>query len=217
MQNVQNKRERVPVHALGVRFFHWLNAIAIFIMTMSGWRIYNASPLFGFRFPSQITLGGWLGGALPWHFAAMWLLVVNLAFYLLIGLVSGHFRRAFFPVSLGAVTTDLKKALRGQLSHGVGHYNSVQKTFYIGVVLVILVTIISGLCVWKPVQLQSLVFLLGGYENARLVHFAGMSGIVAFVVVHLALVVVVPSTLIPMITGSAQIDLKIEGVNNHDR
>lgn len=217
MKNNLEKRQRVSVHTFGVRVFHWLNAIAILIMIMSGWRIYNASPLFGFRFSNQITLGGWLGGALQWHFAAMWLLVVNLAVYLLIGLFSGHFRRAFFPVSLGAVFADLKKALRGQLSHGVGHYNAVQKTFYISVVLMIIVTIISGLCVWKPVQLQSLAFLLGGYENARLIHFAGMSGIVAFIVVHLVLVAVVPSTLIPMITGSAFMSVKKVGVNNHDR
>ena len=54
-----------------VRAVHWTNAFAMVLMIMSGWQIYNASPLFDFRFSSSITLGGWLGGALLWHFAAM--------------------------------------------------------------------------------------------------------------------------------------------------
>src|SRR3977135_1822365 len=60
-----------------VRIVHWINAVAMVLMIMSGWQIYNASPLFDFRFSSSITLGGWLGGALLWPFAAMWLLRVH--------------------------------------------------------------------------------------------------------------------------------------------
>src|SRR5205814_9548062 len=142
--------------------------------------------------------------ALQWHFAAMWLLVINLLVYLLIGLIGGHFRRTFLPVSPRAVAGDLGMALRGKLPHEVGRYNYVQKAFYIGILAVIALTIVSGLCVWKPVQLQSIVWLLGGYEGARLVHFAGMSLICAFIVVHLALVAIVPSTLLPMFTGRAR-------------
>ena len=67
----------VLVHPLIVRATHWINALVILIMILSGWRIYNASPIFDFKFPNGITLGGWLGGALQWHFAAMWLLVLN--------------------------------------------------------------------------------------------------------------------------------------------
>ena len=192
---------RIPVHALYVRIFHWLNALAIVLMIMSGWRIYDASPLFDFSFPSALTLGGWLGGALQWHFAAMWLLVVNLAIYLVIGLAGGHFRRRFLPVTPASVVSDLGKAMRGRLPHSPVSYNAVQKTFYIGVLTVILLTIVSGVSVWKPVQLQAVASLMGGYEGARLVHFAGMSLICAFIVVHLALVALVPSTLIPMIRG----------------
>ena len=195
---------RIAVHPLAVRVFHWINAAAIVMMIMSGWRIYNASPLFGFRFANELTIGGWLGGALLWHFAAMWLLMVNLLVYLLIGIFSGHFRRSFFPVSPRSVWQDLAKALRGKLPHDVGRYNAVQKTAYIGVLLAIVLTIVSGLCVWKPVQLQSIAALMGGYEGARLVHFAGMTLICAFIVVHLALVMLVPSTILPMITGSAR-------------
>ncbi len=194
-------RVRVPVHSLGVRIFHWLNAIAIVVMIMSGWRIYNASPLFSFRFPREATLGGWLGGALQWHFAAMWLLGINLLAYLLIGLLRGHFRRAFFPVSPGAILRDLRQALRGGPTHETGRYNAVQKAAYLGVLAAIVVTILSGLAVWKPVQLQELAALMGGYEGARLVHFAGMTAISVFIVVHLALVLLVPGTLLPMILG----------------
>src|SRR5256885_12773902 len=85
----------VKVHPLIVRVTHWINALGILIMVASGWRIYNASPLFPFRIPNELTLGGWLAGALQWHFAAMWLLVINGIAYVTYGIVSGHFRRKF--------------------------------------------------------------------------------------------------------------------------
>ena len=88
-----------PIHPAWLRVTHWLNAVACFVLVTSGWRIYNASPLFDFRFPGAITLGGWLGGALQWHFAAMWLLVVNGLVYLALNLTSGRLLRKFFPLS----------------------------------------------------------------------------------------------------------------------
>ena len=196
--------EKVYVHALFVRVFHWLNAVGMTLMIMSGWRIYNASPLFDFRFPSGITLGGWLGGALQWHFAAMWLLVVNFLIYLIVGFASGHFKRRFSPVSPSSVVGDMTKALKGKLPHSTTTYNAVQKAAYIGVLLAIILTIVSGGVVWKPVQFQELGILMGGYEGARLVHFFGMTAICAFIVLHLTLVLLVPSTLIPMILGWAR-------------
>jgi thiosulfate reductase cytochrome b subunit len=194
-------QEKTYVHALFVRVFHWVNALGMTLMIMSGWRIYNASPLFDFRFPNGVTLGGWLGGALQWHFAAMWLLVINLLVYLVVGFASGHFRRRFTPVSPSSVLGDMAKAVKGKLPHDNTTYNAVQKASYIGVLLVIVLTILSGLVVWKPVQLQELGLLMGGYEGARLVHFFGMSAICAFIVLHLSLVLIVPSTLVPMIVG----------------
>ena len=194
-------REKVYVHTVFVRVFHWLNALGITLMILSGWRIYNASPLFSFRFPRDYTLGGWLGGALQWHFAAMWLLVINFLVYLIVGFVSGHFRRRFTPVSPSSVLGDMGKALKGKLPHSTTTYNAVQKVAYIGVLLAIVLTIVSGLTVWKPVQLQEIAVLFGGYEGARLVHFLGMTAICAFIVLHLILVLLVPSTLIPMIVG----------------
>jgi thiosulfate reductase cytochrome b subunit len=196
--------EKVYVHALFVRVFHWVNVLGMTLMIMSGWRIYNASPLFDFKFPSGITLGGWLGGALQWHFAAMWLLAINFLVYVIVGFASGHFRRRLTPVSPSLVLGDMAKALKGKLPHSTTTYNAVQKTAYIGVLLAIVLTIISGAVVWKPVQLQELGFLMGGYEGARLVHFFGMTAICVFIVLHLALVLLVPSTLIPMIMGWAR-------------
>jgi thiosulfate reductase cytochrome b subunit len=195
---------KVRIHHPFVRIFHWINVVGMTLMIMSGWRIYNASPLFDFRFPPSITLGGWLGGALQWHFAAMWLLVINFLVYLILGFATGHFRRRFTPVGPRSVVTDLGKALRAKLPHDNKTYNAVQKASYIGVLLAIVLTIASGLAVWKPVQVQELAALFGGYEGARLVHFFGMSAICAFIVMHLALVLIVPSTLVPMITGSVK-------------
>jgi thiosulfate reductase cytochrome b subunit len=204
MTTKDSPREKVYVHAFFVRVFHWVNVLGMTLMIMSGWRIYNASPLFDFKFPSGITLGGWLGGALQWHFAAMWLLTINFLVYVIVGFASGHFRRRLTPVSPSLVLGDMAKALKGKLPHSTTTYNAVQKTAYIGVLLAIVLTIISGAVVWKPVQLQELGFLMGGYEGARLVHFFGMTAICVFIVLHLALVLLVPSTLIPMIMGWAR-------------
>jgi thiosulfate reductase cytochrome b subunit len=194
----------VKVHRLFVRIFHWLNALAMVMMISSGWRIYNASPLFNFRFPEEFTLGDWLGGALLWHFAAMWLFVINLLVYVMLGILTGHFRNRFLPLRPRELLTDIAAALRSKLPHDGHGYNAVQKLFYLGVVAAMLLTFVSGLEVWKQVQFQSLGWIFGGYEGARLWHFAGMSLITAFIVVHLALVALVPSTLRPMITGKAK-------------
>jgi thiosulfate reductase cytochrome b subunit len=96
-----------------VRAVHWTNAFAMVLMIMSGWQIYNASPLFDFRFSSSITLGGWLGGALLWHFAAMWLLMVNGLIYLTVGLATGRFRKKLLPITPEGVISDTKAALTG--------------------------------------------------------------------------------------------------------
>ncbi|MBG0801591.1 cytochrome b/b6 domain-containing protein [Methylocystis sp. H4A] len=196
--------ERRTIHPLFVRVTHWVNAFAIFVMVLSGWRIYNASPLFGFEFPKDFTLGGWLAGALAWHFAAMWLLALNGFAYLAYGLVSGHFRRSFMPISLRGAFDDLLVAMRGHFNHAPGRYNAAQRLLYVGVILAVIVAILSGLAIWKPVQLQALTALMGGYETARHVHFFAMAMIVAFLVVHIGLAVSVKGILAPMFTGRAE-------------
>jgi thiosulfate reductase cytochrome b subunit len=185
-----------------VRTLHWINAVAMVVMIMSGWQIYNASPLFDFRFASSITLGGWLGGALLWHFAAMWLLMVNGLIYLATGLATGRFRKKLLPITPGGVVADAKAALTFKLAHDdLSKYNSVQKLLYAGIIVVGIVIVLSGLSIWKPVQLQWLTALFGGYDIARYVHFICMSLIVAFLAVHVALALLVPKSLRAMIIG----------------
>jgi thiosulfate reductase cytochrome b subunit len=185
-----------------VRTVHWINAVAMILMIMSGWQIYNASPLFGFTFSRSITLGGWLGGALLWHFAAMWLLMVNGVAYLALGLATGRFRKKLLPITPGGVISDAKAALTGKLSHDdLTRYNYVQKLLYAGIIVVGIVIVLSGLSIWKPVQLQWLTALFGGYDVARYVHFFCMAAICAFLVVHVALAVLVPKSLRAMIIG----------------
>ncbi|MDR3469226.1 MAG: cytochrome b/b6 domain-containing protein [Xanthobacteraceae bacterium] len=185
-----------------VRVLHWINAVAMILMIMSGWQVYNASPLFGFTFPHTITLGGWLGGALLWHFAAMWLLMVNGLVYLAAGLLTGRFRRKLTPLSVPGVLGDLRAALAGKLAHDdLTVYNQVQKLLYAGIIVVGIVVVLSGLSIWKPVQLQWLTAVFGGYDTARYVHFGCMAAIVGFLVVHVALALLVPKSLRAMIIG----------------
>ena len=194
--------ERALIHPVWVRVTHWVNALAMLVMILSGWEIYNASPLFPFVFPKSITLGGWLAGALLWHFAAMWLLAVNGLIYLLLGIASGRFRRKLLPIRPGEVLADAKAALRGRLSHDdLSVYNAVQRLLYLGVIVAGVVIVASGLAIWKPVQLQELTWLFGGYDVARYVHFAAMACIVAFIVIHVVMAVLVPKSLRAMITG----------------
>jgi thiosulfate reductase cytochrome b subunit len=185
-----------------VRTVHWINAVAMILMIMSGWQVYNASPLFNFSFPAAITLGGWLGGALLWHFAAMWLLMVNGLVYLALGFATGRFRKKLLPITPQGVLADTKAALTGKLSHDdLSKYNYVQKLLYAGIIVVGIVIVLSGLSIWKPVQLQYLTALFGGYDVARYVHFICMSAIVAFLVVHVVLAVLVPKSLRAMVIG----------------
>jgi len=190
------------VHPVWLRLAHWLNALAVLVMITSGWRIYNASPLFEFDFPAGITLGGWLGGALQWHFAGMWLLAGNGLLYLAMNLGSGRLARRFFPLPPRDIAADLGAALRGRLSHAdPRHYNAVQKLAYLFAMLDIAVLVVSGLVLWKPVQFETLHALMGGYEAARRVHFIAMALLVAFVVVHVLMVALVPRTLLAMTRG----------------
>jgi thiosulfate reductase cytochrome b subunit len=191
------------IHPVWVRAFHWINAAAVILMCMSGWEVYEASPIFGtIRFPAAITLGGWLGGALLWHFAIMWVLVANFVAYLALGVFTGRLRRTIFPITFRAIATDLVAALRGKLSHSdLGAYNAVQKLAYLVVIVDIALVIVSGLTIWKPVQFPVLRTLMGGFDNARIVHFVAMSVLVGFFAIHVAMVALVPRSLLTVIRG----------------
>ena len=193
------------IHPRWVRITHWINVIAVFVMITSGWRIYNASPLFPFVFPSAVTIGDGLDGlpgALLWHFAAMWLLVVNGITYATLGVVSGRFRRKLLPIRPADVVRDLGAALTGRLSHDdLSVYNAVQRLLYVGVIVAGVVIVLSGVSIWKPVQFQEIAAVFGGYDAARFVHFFAMATIVGFLLIHVTLAIFVPKSLRAMILG----------------
>jgi thiosulfate reductase cytochrome b subunit len=197
-----DRNDWISVHPLVVRIAHWINALAVLMMITSGWQIYNASPLFDFSFPGAITLGGWLAGALQWHFAAMWLFVLNGIVYVTYGIVSGHFRRRLLPISPLGVFRDVLDALKGKLAHqDLSVYNAAQRAAYVALILALGLLVASGLAIWKPVQLYPLARLMGDYEGARLLHFFAMSAVAFIVAVHVVMVALVPRTFPSMFTG----------------
>ena len=132
----------------------------------------------------------------------MWLLTVNGLIYVVLGLITGRFRKKLLPITATGVITDTKAALTGKLSHeDLTTYNYVQKLLYAGIIVTGILIVLSGLSIWKPVQLQWLTALFGGYEVARYVHFFCMAAIVGFLVVHVALALLVPKSLRAMIIG----------------
>ena len=191
------------IQPVWVRVTHWINALAVVLMVMSGWQVYDASPIFpAVQFPPAITLGGWLGGALLWHFAVMWLLVANFLVYLGLNIASGRLRRKLLPLSVRSLAADTLAALRGRLGHeDLSRYNAIQKLAYLTVIVDIVMLVLSGLAVWKSVQFPLLRTLMGGYDNARVVHFVCMSVLVAFFAVHVVMVALVPRSLLLMIRG----------------
>lgn len=190
------------IHPIWLRLTHWVNALAVLVMVASGWRIYNASPLFGFRFPDEITLGGWLAGALDWHFTAMWILAINGLIYLILNVVRGRLWHKFLPLPMRGLVADMNAVFLGRLSHAdLRSYNHVQKAAYLFVIVDLILLVLSGLVLWKSVQFPLLAALLGGYERARYVHFAAMSVLVGFIFIHVLMVALVPRSLLTMIRG----------------
>jgi thiosulfate reductase cytochrome b subunit len=195
-------RSAPVIHPGWVRVTHWINAVAMLVMIASGWRIYNASPLFPFEFPNGLTLGGWLAGALLWHLAAMWVLALNGIIYVTLGIASGRFRRKLLPIDPADIYADVRAALAGRLAHAdLSVYNAVQRLLYLGVIAAGIAIVLSGLAIWKPVQLQWLTTLLGGYEPARVVHFLCMTAIVGFLLIHVVMALLVPRSLRAMLRG----------------
>ena len=191
------------LHPLPVRIMHWLNAIAMLVLISSGWGIYDDEVIFGWLyFPEALAIGGWAAQHLLWHFAAMWLLVVNGGFYLVYGLVTGRFREKLFPIRARELVQVVRETLRLHIAHeDLTVYNAVQKALYLVVILAGIMQVVSGLAIWKPVQFSGLTALFGSFQGARLAHFIGMAVIVGFLVVHVALALLVPRTLVAMVTG----------------
>ena len=201
-------RKRPRLHPLPIRLMHWINAAAMIVMIGSGWKIYNDEVIFGWlHFPQEIVLGIWAQHALQWHFAAMWVIMINGLAYLIYGFATGRFRRKLVPIRPGEVVSETLDALRFHLRHDdLTVYNAVQRLLYVGVILVAILQVLSGLAIWKPVQFQELTALFFGFQGARLAHFIGMTLIVLFLAVHVALAMLVPRTLVSMVTGGPEVD-----------
>jgi thiosulfate reductase cytochrome b subunit len=187
--------------------------VAIFIMIGSGWRIYNDDVLFGWlHFPDFLVIGKWAQYGLQWHFFGMWIFVLNGLAYLSYGVVTGRFRHKLFPISPREVLATIGDALRLRLAHeDLIVYNAVQKLLYLGVILVGILIVITGLCLWKPVQCSEVADLFGTFQTIRIIHFLCMSAIVAFVAVHVTLALLVPQSLLAMITGGPILEDKPVG------
>ena len=202
-------------HPLIRRIAHWLLAFAVLTLIGSGWRIYNASPIFGFRFPLWATLGGnvdkalaWhndpgVASAIAWHLAAIWVLLIAFLLFVIHGVLSGHFWRDYLPLTPRSFLRDFFAAARFRLDHRLGEYNAVQRAFYWGVLFAVTMMFVSGLAIWKPVQLAPLTALFGGFQGARLAHFIFMAMLALFVLVHVTLVLLVPKTFVAMTLGRA--------------
>lgn len=191
------------LHPLPLRIMHWINAIAVFTMIGSGWRIYNDDVLFGWlHFPDFLVIGKYAQYGLEWHFFGMWIFAINGLAYLTYGIFSGRFRAKLFPISPRDVLANVADALHLRLSHAdLTVYNAAQKALYLGVILVGILIVITGLSLWKPVQFSEVADLFGNFQTIRLIHFLCMAAIVAFIAVHVTLALLVPRSLVAMITG----------------
>jgi thiosulfate reductase cytochrome b subunit len=186
---------------------HWTNAVAMLVMITSGWGIYDDDVIIrGFQFGSTLRLGDWAAWSLNWHFAGMWLLVINGLCYLVYGVVTGRLRERMLPIRIGEILETIRDTLHLKIKHDdLTTYNAVQKLLYIVVILAGIAQVVTGLAIWKPVQFSGLVLWLGGFQSARIIHFAGMSVIVGFLLVHVLLALLVPQTLWAMLTGGPRV------------
>jgi thiosulfate reductase cytochrome b subunit len=202
-----NARHRARLHPLAIRVMHWVNALTMIVLIMSGWAIYNDEVIFGWlHFPAWMTMGGGPEGALQWHFLAMWILVANGIAYLAYGFSTGRFRRKLLPIRIAEIIAEMRRALVLELAHDdLTHYNAVQRVLYVGIIVVVILQVVSGLVIWKPVQFSELAILFYDFQGARLVHFLGMAAIVGFLILHVALALIVPKTLVAMITGGPDV------------
>ena len=205
-----NTRHEHRLHPLPVRIMHWTNAVAIFIMIGSGWKIYNDDVLFGFlHFPDAVVIGKWAQYGLQWHFFGMWIFVINGLAYLAYGIATGRFRQKLFPVSIREILVTVGEALRFQLRHDdLTHYNAVQKILYLGMMLV---------------GITHRDFRAGAVETGAVLRAGGAVrqvpdhpprsfplhvGDRCFLLVHVTLALLVPQSLVAMLTGGPAVDDK---------
>lgn len=203
-----------------VRLTHWLNAIFLAGMIASGLQIYTAYAHFGphdavyqlpnpfdasrLHIPGSVRLGGWLAGGLRWHFALAWPFILTGGAYLLFLVVSGEWRALLFrPRDVKGSVEMLKYYLRLRQDHPPqGKHNPLQKSAYTFILLLAVVSVLTGFAIAKPVQLASLTALFGGYQSARYIHFVAVWTFIAFLVVHVVMVFVAdPASMRAILTG----------------
>jgi thiosulfate reductase cytochrome b subunit len=216
-------------HHVVVRFTHWVNAIALTIMVGSGLRIFNAYPAFARKgetfccwpfehqfIPAKLTFGGWLAGARNWHFAMMWVLAVNGLVYLAFIYLHGEWRDLVPRRGVFHDSWEMIKFYVGKRKDHPrqGKHNALQRMAYFAMPIVGVMAVITGIAIWKPVQLAGLTNLLGGYVWARYFHFMAMLLLVALTIGHVFMVFAVDPYSIPsMITGKYREDLSPEARN----
>ena len=192
-------RRPIYEHPWAVRFAHWVNAVTISVLTLSGLQIFNAFPSFGEKVPQvdlitavpqAITLGGWLGGALQWHFTFMWIFIGAGVLYVVFQVASGHYRTVLFvPRDVPHVWPMARHYfLFGPKPPATAQYNALQKLAYTSALAFGALSMLTGLVMYKPVQLSTLGLVFGGYDGARLVHFLAMCGLLSFIPGHLVMV-----------------------------
>jgi thiosulfate reductase cytochrome b subunit len=206
-QRRRDRRAGRRLHPMAVRVMHWTNAVAMLVMITSGWGIYDDDVIIrGLTFNKYLRLGDWAAWSLNWHFAGMWLLVINGLCYLIYGVVTGRLRERLLPIRWHDVVQTVRDTLRLKIEHNdLTTYNAVQKILYIVVILAGISQVVTGVAIWKPVQFSRLVSLLGGFQYARYIHFAGMTVIVGFLLVHVVLAVLVPQTIRAMVFGGPRV------------
>jgi thiosulfate reductase cytochrome b subunit len=212
---------RRPAQPWIIRVTHWANLVLFTIMAGSGLRIlaaypflgprgedYGWYPLQGANAPAFLTVGGWLAGARHWHFAFAWFFAANALVYGIYFLASGEWRRRlFFPPrdarnAWQTVLHDLR--LRKEPPPSVGLYNGMQRLTYTGVLAMAPLLVLSGLAMYKPVQLPHLAALAGGYDVARAIHLLVLAALTLFTVVHVVQVLLHPRTLVDMTIGGPE-------------
>ena len=199
----RQRNRSARLHPLPVRLMHWINAAAMLIMIMSGWGIYDDYVIIhGLHFSPIFRLGSWAAPSLLWHFAGMWLLASNGLAYLAYGIVTGRLRERLLPIRLPELVQTVRDTLHLKIAHDdLTVYNAVQKLLYLVVIAAGISQVGTGLMIWKPIQFSSAVALLGGFQAVRIEHFIGMTVIVGFLIVHVALSLLVPRTLWAMLSG----------------
>jgi Ni/Fe-hydrogenase b-type cytochrome subunit len=204
--------QAVYEHPWAVRFSHWLNAIALFVLAGSGLQIFRAFPSFGAKIPQKdllnwpkaFAIGGWLGGALQWHLTFMWIYIATGLFYIGYQVFSGNYRQVLFvPGDVRGVWPMARHYFFfGPKPPSTEVYNPLQKLAYTSALGLGVLSVLTGLAVWKPVQFSWLAWLMGGFHLARLWHFLVTWGILFFLLGHLVVVVVHGwSNFLSMVTG----------------